>query len=700
MPVGQSSLGILFVHGIGAQRKGETLANSGGALYRWLDLARHRGGAGHVGRVTLDDARLVVPEDPSAPAHARLTLQSGDPGAPEADWLLAESWWAESFGAPTFTDLAEWGLGIIPWTLGSHFGAHVQAVWSARTHNTTVLRWVGWFIRLVRSVTGLVASLFLSLGALAAFAVMLVLALIPIAKVREWLGGVQRTLAASIGDSYIFIVRPLEAAAIVGQVRRDLAWLSSRCRTLVVIAHSQGAAVSYEAVRPSRPENLRLLFTFGSGLRKLEELRHIVSNGGRFKRAAALTLVGLFLTPLGGLVLFRLVTADTVDLSDPSALVIFIAETAIGIALLVAGLLDFVHGTGIDGARAAGTSLAHTGMRWVDCYSTSDPVPNGPTFDVTSAMPAPTEKEPLQFSIEVCNRRSVASDHTAYWSNLDEFVGIVVSALQSAGAAGVPANDHDQDWLARIRKRRRWRVGFLVASGWIATAGLLATFIRDWSEWWNIAQWALASGGQWLGTRIGLSVASAVPVRPPMGHVVGMALLVFVGYVAGRIAWRRWDSAQVSDVVRYQKPAGSEFGLVTALVFQSLVVIGIAMGGVTRLPEIVVPLLLGMVVLLIATAPSLPRAAPLEPDSSEPAKPPPYTDRVLTFAMNVMVPVGLVVGLIILMGGLVGRLRSLGAWIRPDLMSTGAIIGSVVGVVLALLALRWIVRRAVARKRV
>jgi hypothetical protein len=191
-----------------------------------------------------------------------------------------------------------------------------------------------------------------------------------------------------------------------------------------------------------------------------------------------------------------------------------------------------------------------------------------------------------------------------------------------------------------------------------------------------------------------------VPVRPPMGHVVGMALLVFVGYVAGRIAWRRWDSAQVSDVVRYQKPAGSEFGLVTALVFQILVVIGIAMGGVTRLPEIVVPLLLGMVVLLIATAPSLPRAAPLEPDSSEPAKPPPYTDRVLTFAMNVMVPVGLVVGLIILMGGLVGRLRSLGAWIRPDLMSTGAIIGSVVGVVLALLALRWIVRRAVARKRV
>jgi hypothetical protein len=696
MPEGQSSLGILFVHGIGAQRKGETLANSGGALYRWLDLARHRGGAGHVGRVTLDDARLVVPEDPSAPAHARLTLQSGDPRTPEADWLLAESWWAESFGAPTFTDLAEWGLGIIPWTLGSHFGAHVQAVWSARKDNTTAWGWAGWLMRMVRSVAGLVASLFLSLGALAAFAVMLVLALIPIAKVREWLGGVQRTLAASIGDSYTFIVRPLEAAAIVGQVRRDLDWLSTRCTDLVVVAHSQGAAVTFEAVRWKRPVNLRLLFTFGSGLRKLEELKHIVANGGRFKRAAALTLVGLFLTPLGGFVLFRFATAETIDLSDPSAIAIFVAEAMIGIALLVAGLLDFVRGTGVDGARAAGTSLAGTGMRWVDCYSTSDPVPNGATFDITPDMPAATAEAPVQFSIEVCNGRSVASDHTSYWSNLDEFVGIVVSTLQSAGAAGVPTTDEDQAWLAGIRKRRRWRVGFLVATRWIAAAGVLAMLIRDRSEWWSIAKWALVSAGRWLGSAIEVSVASA-PVRPPMGHAAGMAVLVLIAYVAGRIAWRRWDSAEIRDVVRYRDPAGDGVAVALTLVVQSLVAVGLAVGGLTLLEYIAVPLLGGMIVLLIATEPSLPRGARAEPDGPEPAT---NTERVLTFAKNVLAPFAAVAALASVMGGLATRLRGLGTWIRPEWIPSGAIIGIVAGVVIGLLALRWIVRRAVARKRV
>src|SRR6478609_8369375 len=72
MPQGQSPVGVLFVHGIGTQRKGETLASFGGALYRWLELAKFRGGDDRVGRVRLEDARLVVPEDPGAPAHARL----------------------------------------------------------------------------------------------------------------------------------------------------------------------------------------------------------------------------------------------------------------------------------------------------------------------------------------------------------------------------------------------------------------------------------------------------------------------------------------------------------------------------------------------------------------------------------------------------------------------------------------------------
>src|SRR5580765_7358126 len=98
MPQGQSPVGVLFIHGIGTQRNGETLASFGGALYRWLELAKFRGGDGRVGHVQVADARLVVTEDPSPPAPARVGLNAGEPQGGDSEWLLAESWWAESFG--------------------------------------------------------------------------------------------------------------------------------------------------------------------------------------------------------------------------------------------------------------------------------------------------------------------------------------------------------------------------------------------------------------------------------------------------------------------------------------------------------------------------------------------------------------------------------------------------------------------------
>jgi len=87
-----------------------------------------------VGRVSLTETLISDPEDPAAPAHAKLLFQRQRiEGTVESErWLLAESWWAETFAPPSFGDLARWGLGVIPWAVGSHIGVQVSRVWVQR----------------------------------------------------------------------------------------------------------------------------------------------------------------------------------------------------------------------------------------------------------------------------------------------------------------------------------------------------------------------------------------------------------------------------------------------------------------------------------------------------------------------------------------------------------------------------------------
>jgi hypothetical protein len=65
--------------------------------------------------------------------------------------------------------------------------------------------------------------------------VLLILGLIPLAKVRSFVGHTQRLLTATAGDIHVFLSSPQRFAAIVGQVRRDLAWLAKRCEYVAII---------------------------------------------------------------------------------------------------------------------------------------------------------------------------------------------------------------------------------------------------------------------------------------------------------------------------------------------------------------------------------------------------------------------------------------------------------------------------------
>ena len=278
--------GVLFVHGIGESRRAETLVHfAEPVLTRVRELIEDdyaRRGRNPPGEpvVNVLDAELTGKE--GAPAYAAVHVGVPDPDDPERPtqrWLIAESWWAESFPTPTFSDVAAWGFETIPWTLVAHFDDRLrrlgyQAIQALEPGNTLVTKrqaLLGWLSEAFWLFIGLLLVPLLML----VIAVLLVLGAVPITAVRDLVGTLQRAISAYIGDSFVFMGQSITSAAVTRRVARDFAWLSSRCRRVTVIAHSQGAAVAHRALRSQPMRSEDTLITFGSGLRKLTEIERM-----------------------------------------------------------------------------------------------------------------------------------------------------------------------------------------------------------------------------------------------------------------------------------------------------------------------------------------------------------------------------------------------------------------------------------------
>jgi hypothetical protein len=91
----------------------------------------------------------------------------------------------------------------------------------------------------------LVLSLVLSALAVLLLLLLLIFSVLPIPKASSFAAKLATRLATSIGDSYVLVESPTQFNAMVSRVRRDLKWLSSRCKHLAIVAHSQGAVVAH-----------------------------------------------------------------------------------------------------------------------------------------------------------------------------------------------------------------------------------------------------------------------------------------------------------------------------------------------------------------------------------------------------------------------------------------------------------------------
>ncbi len=271
------TLGILLVHGIGEQRRSDTLVN-------WLDTlvdTINRGTRRSVS-ATVEWAELAPEADDESTPQAIVRIKGG--GVDER-WVVVEGWWAEAFIAPSFSQLVGWSFRAVPWALAMHAAQGVH-----KSDDDT-----GGREQVVRRIGGVVRGIFLLL--LAPFIVVLLaglalIGLIPSETLRTSIGRFQRKLAATAGDSLVFLESPVRAAAMCSAVMSALARLericsAAYCARRVVVAHSQGATVSLEALtrlarrsasaEPASDDGAStsgmIFITFGAGINKLGALR-------------------------------------------------------------------------------------------------------------------------------------------------------------------------------------------------------------------------------------------------------------------------------------------------------------------------------------------------------------------------------------------------------------------------------------------
>ena len=581
-----AQVGILFVHGIGQQTPGDTLIAFGEPLMRWVrrwierrhDVSKDPRGELQILRSALSEPVLQAGE----PAHLLFEGRRTDRDPPLASrWLLAESCWATEFRQPPFGRLAAWMVGVGAWMILSHFGKLLR------------LRLAGWK-RWALGLPVLLLAVVLALLTQLLVAVLGLVALLPIPRLRRALSGLLLTLTGTLGDSYVLISSPVQEAAAVSRLRRDLGWLADRVESVVVVAHSQGAAIARRTLQGPRPTNLSRLVTFGSGIGKLDELRLLAHPSNRTFYLAV--QFGLPLATLSILLLPRAISTlqgSYLFFGLNLYFFLFVCAPVVLLAWILAMALS-----GRPYTRDLGRPEPPLdGLQWRDFYATADPVPNGPPSEGAAGG------DELRWS-EVVNLRSAVADHSAYWANQDEFVSALVAEIDSAaGVAGAGAGlvtpSEIENALPAGAAERRKRVRVLLAMRAAAAAGAFLALVglrdqlRGLAEtfvWRPLARWSatgllgsvvetVASG---VGAAARLLTGASAETLGSWGLLALGALLLWaavaVWYLIATRVWSWWDRFAIDDFLAQEKLVLSTRGVaaVAILLGATPLVFGVA----------------------------------------------------------------------------------------------------------------------------
>ena len=265
-------LGLLIVHGIGRQARGDTLRAFVEPLTTFVadGLAVSADAVGIFERVG-DDR-------PSGRRHCVELQFSGLDGGRAVPvrqrWLATECYWDDVVATDDLQSLWLWLVRVFPWLLMWQVRSSVTAGLVARFTSggrwLNPLTWFAFFCNLFWSlmVRAVVSTVFLA-AAVAFTPALVVSAVSRTERLPRLARALTNVMFATLGDAEAFVSRPDVAAAMQARFAEDFGWLRQQARSVVVVAHSQGAALTYQALRASPPESLASLqgvFCMGSGL--------------------------------------------------------------------------------------------------------------------------------------------------------------------------------------------------------------------------------------------------------------------------------------------------------------------------------------------------------------------------------------------------------------------------------------------------
>ncbi|GAA1661783.1 hypothetical protein [Microbacterium lacus] len=296
----QFDTAVVLVHGIGRQLRSETLLEWCEPLTRRLDyLMRHSGGAtqitdSRIAGSTRDEARVVV----------RLDQPSGT-----RDIIFTEARWADSFLPPSAKSLPGWvvrngfraALRLAMLLLRNSLGTwrsmgrelvrpvavpfvafgRTRGVEDAaprimavrpysifRLYAEMIFIYAGALFALVMSLVGAVALVIVGwiLPAIAVLLTFLLVVLVRIPGLSRWLRGAVLLLTDFIGDAAVWTDQPVRAEAMMNCVRDEVRHANRCAKRTIVIAHSQGAAISARALLGSIDIRVDHLVTVGGAV--------------------------------------------------------------------------------------------------------------------------------------------------------------------------------------------------------------------------------------------------------------------------------------------------------------------------------------------------------------------------------------------------------------------------------------------------
>jgi hypothetical protein len=282
-------VGVIFVHGIGSQVTGATLLTWAEPLFELMShLDKHYG---FRTRVTTADALVGdVPEVTFEISHEDRRVA----------WLLGEARWAEAFHPSPASDVLRWAVQFVWRAARRGFAALFQQLWFSFTRRLVPLlrdivtsrrrgvvgrlltmalvplllvMWPWLFVMVTPFALMLLVLLFLPVLLIVAVAAILVLlGLQHVPVLGRKVAPLVADLITSIGDAHAYRGRAIQEAAMRQVLRTRLTDASRRCRSVVVVAHSQGAAIACRMLLEGEEPWPDALVTVGAGTSLLNEM--------------------------------------------------------------------------------------------------------------------------------------------------------------------------------------------------------------------------------------------------------------------------------------------------------------------------------------------------------------------------------------------------------------------------------------------